>query len=153
MTEAEPETNIAEDDQSRLAQDLSSPAPSPALEGHSRPGRRCVGPAPRRTRVVATIGPASDDPATLTAMQDAGMDVARLPLAHGSLQDAVDRLRRVRQAAPEVGVLVDLPGPKIRTTPFPDGGVNLVTGRQVVLSPAGLAPRSTAETIGVSLPE
>ena len=82
---------------------------------------------------MATIGPASDSPAVLAAMQDAGMDVARLPLAHGSIDEAVARLRRVREAAPEVGVLVDLPGPKIRTTAFPEGGVTLVTGTEVVI--------------------
>jgi len=100
--------------------------------------------------VVCTIGPASDAPATLAAMQAAGMDVARLPLAHGSLAEAVARLRRVRKAAPDVAVLVDLPGPKIRTTPFPEGGVVLVPGSQVTLSPSGLAPRSSASHIGVS---
>lgn len=81
------------------------------------------------------------------------MDVARLPLAHGSIEDAVARLRRVRQAAPEVGILVDLPGPKIRSTPFPEGGVVLVTGSEVVLSPASTAPSSSAQLIGVSLAE
>jgi pyruvate kinase len=86
-------------------------------------------------------------------MQDAGMDVARLPLAHGSIDEAVARLRRVREAAPEVGVLVDLPGPKIRTTAFPEGGVNLVTGTEVDICPQGLAPHSSEERIGVSLPE
>lgn len=121
--------------------------------GAPSPNRRCLGPEPRRTRVVATIGPASDQPATLTAMQEAGMDVARLPLAHGTIDDAVERLRRVREAAPDVGVLVDLPGPKIRTTPFPEGGVNLQSGTQVVLSPPALSPRSSAEAIGVSVPE
>ncbi len=89
---------------------------------------------------MATIGPASDQAATLAAMQEAGMDVARLPLAHGSIDDAVARLRRVRKAAPEVAILVDLPGPKIRTTPFPEGGVSLLTGSQVVLCPHPLAP-------------
>ncbi len=81
------------------------------------------------------------------------MDVARLPLAHGSIDDAVARLRRVRQAAPDVGVLVDLPGPKIRTTAFPEGGVVLVTGSEVVLSPYDLTPQSSATSIGVSVPE
>lgn len=81
------------------------------------------------------------------------MDVARLPLAHGSIDDAVARLRRVRHAAPDVGILVDLPGPKIRTTPFPEGGVVLVTGTEVVLRPHGLAASSDAVTIGVSVPE
>ncbi len=81
------------------------------------------------------------------------MDVARLPLAHGSIDDAVARLRRVRQAAPDVGVLVDLPGPKIRTTAFPEGGVVLVTGSEVVLNPHDLTPQSSATSIGVSVPE
>ena len=116
----------------------------------SSPARRYLDGDERRTRVVATIGPASDAPETLAAMQAAGMDVARVPLAHGSLAEAVARLRRVRKAAPGVGVLVDLPGPKIRTTPFPEGGVTLVEGTQVLLSPPGPAPRSSATHIGVS---
>jgi pyruvate kinase len=119
----------------------------------SSPAHRYLDDNTRRTKVVATIGPASDSLETLAAMQEAGMDVARLPLAHGSIDEAVARLRRVRQAAPEVGVLVDLPGPKIRTTPFPEGGVLLVAGADVVLSPQGLAARSDASTIGVSVPE
>jgi len=86
-------------------------------------------------------------------MQDAGMDVARLPLAHGTIDEAVARLRRVREAAPDVGILVDLPGPKIRTTPFPEGGVVLATGSEVVLSPHDLTPQSSATHIGVSVPE
>ena len=124
--------------------------PPDALPG---PSRRCLGEQARRTRVVATVGPASDALSTLSAMRDAGMDVARVPLAHGSIQEAVSRLRRIRQAAPDVGILVDLPGPKIRTTPFPEGGVVLATGSEVVLSPHGLAPASSATTIGVSVPE
>ena len=71
-----------------------------------------------RTRVVATIGPASDSLTTLAAMREAGMDVARVPLAHGSIQEAVSRLRRIRQAAPDVGILVDFP-PKNPYDSFP----------------------------------
>ncbi|MGH9107047.1 MAG: pyruvate kinase [Acidimicrobiales bacterium] len=118
----------------------------------SSPHRRYLDESGRRTRVVATVGPASDRPEILAAMQAAGMDVARLTLAHGSIDEAVARLRRVRQAAPDVGVLVDLPGPKIRTAPFPEGGVVLVTGSRVLLSPHGLAPSSDDNTIGVSVP-
>jgi len=81
------------------------------------------------------------------------MDVARIPLAHGSIEDAVARLRRVREAAPEVGVLVDLPGPKIRSTPFPEGGVTLAAGSEVDVAPHGLAPKSNESVIGVSVPE
>ncbi|HET9058624.1 MAG TPA: pyruvate kinase [Acidimicrobiales bacterium] len=119
----------------------------------SSPSRRYLEDNTRRTRVVATIGPASDSIETLSAMQDAGMDVARLPLAHGSIDEAVARLRRIRQAAPDVGILVDLPGPKIRSTPFPEGGVVLVAGSEVVLSPHGLAPSSDDKVIGVAVPE
>ena len=131
--------------------------PVQGTSGQSRhkagPTRHCLGDEKRRTRVVATIGPASDELATLAAMQDAGMDVARLPLAHGTIDEAVARLRRVREAAPDVGILVDLPGPKIRTTPFPEGGVVLATGSEVVLSPHDLTPQSSATHIGVSVPE
>lgn len=139
----------AEPDQTFGGQGAGSPRPANAFS----PTRRCVGADPRRTKVVATIGPASDAPETLSAMQDAGMDVARLPLAHGSIEEAVARLHRVRQAAPEVAVLVDLPGPKIRSTPFPEGGVVLVTGGAVALVPGPGAPFSSAEVIGVSVPE
>ena len=117
------------------------------------PARRSLGEHARRTRVVATVGPACDSLSTLSAMRDAGMDVARLPLAHGSIQEALARLHRIRQAAPDVGILVDLPGPRIRTTPFPEGGVLLATGSEVVLAPHGLAPNSSVSTIGVSVPE
>src|SRR5579862_7215286 len=77
----------------------------------------------RRTRIVATIGPACYDAATIAAMAAAGMDVARVPLAHSTLDEAIEIVRRIRQAAPDVGVLADLPGPKVRATHFPDGGV------------------------------
>src|SRR3954453_9409757 len=90
----------------------------------TRAGRR-AGERARRTKIVATIGPASDAPATLTAMAEAGMDVARIPLAHGSIEDAVQRVRRVREAIPGIGIMADLPGPKIRAAPFPDGVVVL----------------------------
>jgi len=87
----------------------------------------------RRTKIVATIGPASDAPSTLRAMAAAGMDVARVPLAHGSLEDALARVRRIRDTVPGVGIMADLPGPKIRCAPFPDGGVELTAGSRVTL--------------------
>jgi pyruvate kinase len=129
------------------------PSPLPSGTNRSRPTRRYIDDGQRRTKVVATIGPASDHQEVLSAMQDVGMDVARLTLAHGSTEEALERLGRIREAAPEVGVLVDLPGPKIRTTVFPEGGASLATGSLVTLSPQGLAPQSSATEIGVSVPE
>ncbi len=107
----------------------------------------------RRTRIVATIGPASDPPATLAAMAAAGMDVARVPLAHGSVDDAIARVRRIREAAPHVGVLADLPGPKIRASSFPEGGVVLVAGSELLLAPGDDVAESSTARIGVSSPE
>jgi pyruvate kinase len=104
----------------------------------------------RRTKIVATIGPASDAPATLRAMAAVGMDAARVPLAHGTIDDAVERVRRLRATVPQLGILADLPGPKIRTSPFPEGGADLVTGARVSLVRSTPDEMSTAGRIGVA---
>jgi pyruvate kinase len=111
----------------------------------------------RRTKIVATIGPASDSPSTLRSMVDAGMDMARISLAHGPVELAVDRLQRVRAAAAEagrnVGVMADLPGPKIRAAAFPDGGVSLAEGDRVELVASnGNGARSDTSRIAVDHP-
>ncbi len=102
---------------------------------------------------MATIGPASDAPSTLRALAAAGMDVARVPMAHGSLGDALQRVRRIRDAVPGVGIMADLPGPKIRCAAFPDGGVDLVTGSRVTLVAAIDGVGSTDSRIGVCHPD
>ena len=88
---------------------------------------------------MATIGPASDSIEVLGELIDAGVDVVRLNLSHGSLDGHLERLARVREVARErgkpVAVLADLPGPKIRAGAFPDGGVRLVAGEFVTLRP------------------
>ncbi|MEO6653856.1 MAG: pyruvate kinase [Ilumatobacteraceae bacterium] len=105
----------------------------------------------RRTKIVATIGPASDSSAALEAIMQAGVNVVRLNLSHGEIDDHLERLRRVRAAAEKlqlpIGVLADLPGPKVRAGQFPDGGVLLASGAVVHLRP-GDGP-SDAETIFV----
>jgi pyruvate kinase len=96
---------------------------------------------PRRTKIVATVGPASESPEVLRAMIDAGVDMFRFGLAHGALEDHVARVRRVRSVARAsgrmVGVLADLPGPKVRAAAFPTGGVQLVEHHPVLLVVAG----------------
>ena len=114
------------------------------------PKRVAVSPR-RRTKIVATIGPASDAAETLVQMAKAGMDVARVPLAHSSMSEAIERIRRIRALVPHVAVLADLPGPKIRCTRFPDGGVTLTAGDEIVLAPGSAAPSSTAKRVGVAL--
>jgi pyruvate kinase len=107
----------------------------------------------RRTRIVATIGPASANPTTIAGLVEAGMDVARVSFAHGSISDAIDLMRMIRRTAPQIGLLPDLPGPKIRSTPFPKRGVVLQTGAELVLAPGSGCPQSSASRIGVAVDE
>jgi pyruvate kinase len=110
----------------------------------------------RRTKIVATIGPASDPPDVLRGVLEAGADVARVALAHGPIETSLDRIRRVREAADAVGrpigIMVDLPGPKVRTAAFSDDGVTLVPNASVRLTEAAPGDTSTAEVIAVALP-
>ncbi len=88
---------------------------------------------------MATIGPASESPGTLRALITAGLDVVRLNLSHGTVDQHLERLALVRAAADAVGrpiaVIADLPGPKIRAGRFPEGGVELAPGRLIHLRP------------------
>lgn len=91
----------------------------------------------RRTKIVATIGPASNSPEMLRRLVAAGMDVARLNLSHGTLEDKLDLLRMVREAADAesrvVAVLADLPGPKPRTSDLGTDGIQLTEGQHLQL--------------------
>jgi pyruvate kinase len=91
----------------------------------------------RRTKIVATIGPASRDPETLVRMVEAGMDVARLNFSHASLDVHAENAERVREAADRAGrqvaILQDLPGPKIRIGRLKDDIAELKPGEQLVL--------------------
>ena len=91
----------------------------------------------RATKIVATLGPASSDPALLEAMIRAGVNVVRLNFSHGKAQDHIDRARLVREAAVragrEVAIMAELQGPKIRVGKFAEGKVMLENGNQFVL--------------------
>src|SRR5215207_5100032 len=86
----------------------------------------------RRTKIVATIGPASRNPETLARMVEAGMDVARLNFSHGSADEHAETARLVRDAAGRAGrqvaILQDLPGPKLRIGKLRDDIVELGAG-------------------------
>ncbi len=87
---------------------------------------------PRRTKIVATLGPATDDDGVLDAMLAAGVDVVRLNLSHDTHDRHRARVEQVRRRAPafdrEVGILIDLQGPKIRIGRFRDGPITLAPG-------------------------
>jgi pyruvate kinase len=91
----------------------------------------------RATKIVATLGPASSDPAVLKRMLAAGVDVMRINFSHGQAADHRARARAVRDAARELGrevaILADLQGPKIRIGKFENGKVDLVAGQRFVL--------------------
>ena len=90
-----------------------------------------------RTKIVATLGPASETPEVLDGLLAAGVDVVRLNLSHGDLEGHLGRMAAVRSASDRLGrvvaVLADLPGPKVRAAQFPDGGVSLREGDRLQL--------------------
>jgi pyruvate kinase len=91
----------------------------------------------RRTKIVATLGPATDSPEILAGMVAAGLDVARINFSHGTREAQRKRVEMVRHAARQagrfVGLLADLAGPKIRIESFRDGPVLLVEGEPFAL--------------------
>jgi pyruvate kinase len=114
----------------------------------------------RRTRILATLGPATDPPGMLDALLRAGVDVVRLNFSHGDPSAQVARAQAVREAAHrvgvEVGILADLPGPKLRIESFADGRVQLKAGQRFDLIARSDAPPGNAHEVGISylgLPE
>jgi pyruvate kinase len=97
-------------------------------------------PPPKRTKIVATIGPASRDPAMLRSLFLAGVNVARLNFSHGTHEEHAATIADVRRVAKEldlhIAILQDLPGPKVRTGTFGDGvsTVTLAQGAPFLLS-------------------
>jgi len=91
----------------------------------------------RKTKIVATLGPASSSPEVLDSMIEAGVDVVRLNFSHGTAQDHIDRANLIRDLARDrhrpIGVLCDLQGPKIRIGKFENGKINLSAGDKFIL--------------------
>jgi pyruvate kinase len=91
----------------------------------------------RKTKIVATLGPACSDPKVLDQMIGAGVDVVRLNFSHGKPSDHIERAELVRSIARTrgraVGVLVDLQGPKIRIGKFENGKIELREGERFIL--------------------
>jgi pyruvate kinase len=106
----------------------------------------------KRTKVVATIGPASDSEEMLRRLVDAGMDVARLNFSHRTAEEAKPLVERIRKVADQMGVFVgilgDLRGPRIRVGEMRDGAIELAQGNKIVLTPEKVI--GTPEKIGVS---
>jgi len=108
----------------------------------------------RRTKIVATAGPATDDPVVLTDMLRAGVGVVRLNASHGTRDDLKRRLALVRESVKQanecVGVLLDLGGPKIRIEGFIGGRIQLAEGQTFTLDTAMDPKAGTAQAVGVA---
>ncbi len=91
----------------------------------------------RKTKIICTIGPASEKEETLSAMIDAGMDVARLNFSHGTYEDHTKKIELIRRLRTEkkrpIALLLDTKGPEVRLKTFKDGKVELVTGEMFTL--------------------
>ena len=116
--------------------------------------------APRRTKIVATVGPASREPAVLRDLIEAGVDVFRLNFSHGTAPEHAENVSRIREVSSElgveIGVLGDLPGPKLRLGDLVDDVAVLHSGSTAVLygqadgGPPGNAERLPVQWEGVA---
>ncbi len=110
----------------------------------------------RRVKIIATIGPATNNPEHLRSLVDAGMDVARLNFSHGDYSDhehTIDTLRQIEeQTGKAIGIMQDLRGPKIRTGVISEGpGIEIQAGNSLTLTTVTIEP--SAEIIHVDYPE
>ena len=103
----------------------------------------------RRTKILATLGPATDPPGVLEALFRAGVNVVRLNFSHGDPSGQAKRAAAQRVGA-EIGILADLPGPKIRIDRFAEGKVALKAGDRFDLVASPDAPPGDASQVGVS---
>ncbi len=108
----------------------------------------------RRTKIVATLGPATDEPDALERLLAAGCDMVRVNFSHGDPETHARRIRMVRAAAREldtdVAVMADLSGPKIRIDRFRDGAVDLQCGQSFTLYARDPAPAGDESGVGVA---
>ncbi|HET6591604.1 MAG TPA: pyruvate kinase, partial [Xanthomonadales bacterium] len=108
----------------------------------------------RRTKIIATLGPSTDDPKVMEGMILAGASVFRLNMSHGSTSDQIRRARLVREVSArldrEVALLADLQGPKIRVERFENGSVELSPGDAFTLDAEDAVTPGNRERVGVS---
>jgi pyruvate kinase len=107
----------------------------------------------RRTKILATLGPATDTPEMIEAIISAGTNVVRMNFSHGTAEDHINRAQTVRKCAEKLGkyvaILGDLQGPKIRVSKFAESAVNLKIGDKFILD-ADMDPNSgNKDAVGI----
>ena len=107
----------------------------------------------RRAKIVATLGPSSQDEATFRGLIEAGLDVARLNFSHGTHDDHAARIAMIRRLSAEmdkpISILQDLQGPKLRVGNLPREGIQLAAGEKVMLASvdeSGKSPQLDSRT-------
>lgn len=104
----------------------------------------------RRTKIVCTIGPASESLEMIEALAEAGMDVARLNFSHGTLDEHKARIERIRAVEKKlkrtIGILLDIQGPKIRTGDLIGGRLSIQKGQTVYVAPVADPSEATGDT-------
>lgn len=112
---------------------------------------------PRRTKIVATLGPATNSEAAIEKLIRAGASVFRFNFSHGSAEDHKQRAQMVRAAAAKTGahvaILGDLQGPKIRVSTFKDGSVVLEEGQAFILDASLAKGEGDAKQVGIDYKE
>jgi len=108
----------------------------------------------RRTKILATLGPATDKPGVLDGILDAGVNVVRINFSHGEASEHLGRVAAVRAYAKKnntyIGILMDLQGPKIRISSFKDGKIQLNEGDSFTLDAEMDADAGDQNAIGIS---
>lgn len=105
----------------------------------------------RKTKIVATLGPASSNPVMLHSLMEAGVDVMRLNFSHGTAQEHIDRAKLIREISlarrRSIGILCDLQGPKIRIGKFENSKISIATGAKFILD--ANCPLGNQERVGL----
>ena len=124
------------------------------------PTRDCRMDVKRRTKIIVSLGPATDNAKVMAALVQEGIDVARINMSHGSPEDHQRRAALLRKCTQEqnrsVGLLMDLQGPKIRIQGFRQGPIQLRNGKIFIIDPALGSQAGTDQSVGTTyqaLPE
>ncbi len=111
----------------------------------------------RRTKIISTIGPATDNPEVLKKIILAGTNLVRINMSHGDLTTQLARIEQVKTVAKSVnqiiGILVDLQGPKIRIAKFKEGAVQLIPGTEFILDASLDKTAGTDTSVGLDYPD
>jgi len=108
----------------------------------------------RRTKILATLGPSTDEPGVLKGILDAGVNVVRINFSHGEEKEHLSRIAAVRNYAKEndtyIGILMDLQGPKIRISAFKNDNVELENGSKFTLEGALDESGGNLNSVGIA---